>query len=566
MSRLPFLGAYADGKPAAIDLPRLLETRMLIQSASGFGKSWAVRRLLEVTAGQVQQLVIDPDGEYATLREKHDFVIAAAHDGDALAHPKTAALLARRLLETGVSAILDIYDLKPHERHAFVRIFLQALVDAPKALWRPVLTVVDEAHVYCPQVGESEAAGAVIDLATRGRKRGFGIVLATQRLSKLNKDAAAECLNKLIGRAGLDLDVKRAADDLGMTHREASEQLKKLEPGEFFAYGPALCPDVQRMKVGEVRTTHPKAGERSLVAPPKPTAAIKAVLPQLADLPKEAEQEARSLDDLKRELAAARRELTLANNARPGPSVADLKAAEDRGFASGVVESSQSNRRAAAATLKALRGALRQGIDTILDGAEQGLKEATALSAPHPITPVMPRPALGKPAASVQRPAPSSGSADASIGGGKRRMMIALAQNQSGLTKRKLSILVDIASTGGTFRIYLNELKGLGYVTKSGDLLRITPEGFDALGCYEPLPTGEALVSYWQTRLGNSGKRLMFDAIVGAYPGELSKEELASATDITASGGTFRIYLNELKALGLVEGKQALRASETLFA
>lgn len=55
----------ATGSP--IDLPRLLETRLLIQANSGGGKSWALRRLLEQTTDQVQQIVIDPEGEFASL-------------------------------------------------------------------------------------------------------------------------------------------------------------------------------------------------------------------------------------------------------------------------------------------------------------------------------------------------------------------------------------------------------------------------------------------------------------------------------------------------------------------
>jgi hypothetical protein len=54
-----------------------------------------------------------------------------------------------------------------------VRLFLEALVNAPKKLWHPALVVVDEAHVFCPETGEAESGDAVIDLATRGRKRGF---------------------------------------------------------------------------------------------------------------------------------------------------------------------------------------------------------------------------------------------------------------------------------------------------------------------------------------------------------------------------------------------------------
>ena len=164
------IGAWVDGGGVKLDLPRLLITRMLIQANSGGGKSWLLRKLFEATAGLVQQLIVDPEGEFASLREKHDLVIIAAAGGDAAAHPRTAALLAHRLLETEASAVLDISELKAHDRHAFVRIFFESLIDAPKALRHPVLVALDEAQLFAPEKGqgESEATEAVIDIATRG--------------------------------------------------------------------------------------------------------------------------------------------------------------------------------------------------------------------------------------------------------------------------------------------------------------------------------------------------------------------------------------------------------------
>ncbi len=61
-----------------IDLQKLLDTRALIVANSGGGKSYALRRLLEQTCNKVQQLVIDPEGEFFTLRQKHDYVGRAA--------------------------------------------------------------------------------------------------------------------------------------------------------------------------------------------------------------------------------------------------------------------------------------------------------------------------------------------------------------------------------------------------------------------------------------------------------------------------------------------------------
>src|SRR5260370_23980943 len=128
----------------SIDLPALLDTRLLIQANSGGGKSWLLRRILEQSHGKVQHIIIDLEGEFATLREKLDYVLAG-RDGDTPADPKSAALLARKLLELNVSAILDLYELHYQDRKHFVRLFLESMINAPKDLWHPCL-VVREGH------------------------------------------------------------------------------------------------------------------------------------------------------------------------------------------------------------------------------------------------------------------------------------------------------------------------------------------------------------------------------------------------------------------------------------
>lgn len=214
------------GPGVSVDVGRLVASRLLIQANSGGGKTRTLRRLLEQTHGKVQHLVIDPEGEYHTLREKFDYILAAPKGGDTAAHPRTAKLLAEKLLQLGVSAILDIYELDPYQRQAFVKVFLQALVDAPRELWHPALVVLDEAHVYAPEGKESESTRAVEALASRGRKRGYSLVVATQRLAKLSKNVAAECSNKLIGRCTLDVDIKRAAEELGFTTADRTDSAR----------------------------------------------------------------------------------------------------------------------------------------------------------------------------------------------------------------------------------------------------------------------------------------------------------------------------------------------------
>jgi len=299
------------------DLPTLRDTRLLIQSNSGGGKSWAIRRLLEQSHKKIQQLVLDPEGEFSTLREKYDYVIVGK-DGDTPAHPSTAKVLALKLLELQVSTICDLYELKARDRIQFVKIFLESLISAPKRLWHPVLVVIDEAQVFCPQATrkEVESASAVIDLATRGRKRGLCSVFATQRLSKLHKDACAELGNKLIGRTSLDIDQARAADEIGLRTKEERRQLRELKPGQFYAYGPALrngtgkvVNGVIQLKVGSVVSKHPKVGAKYAGSPPAPSNKVKTILSDLADLPEVAEKEVKDIMALRKENADLKRQL-----------------------------------------------------------------------------------------------------------------------------------------------------------------------------------------------------------------------------------------------------------------
>jgi len=120
-------------------------------------------------------------------------------------------------------------------------------------------------------------------LCSRGRARGFCAILATQRISKLGKDALGECNNKLIGRASLDVDMKRSNAELEFP--SSSQALKRLAPGEFYVFGPALSPEVRKITIGPVVTTHPKAGSRRQMSSIPPPQSLSSVLEALRALP-----------------------------------------------------------------------------------------------------------------------------------------------------------------------------------------------------------------------------------------------------------------------------------------
>ncbi|MES2201170.1 MAG: DUF87 domain-containing protein [candidate division FCPU426 bacterium] len=305
-------GTYGKHK-LQLDLTRLVETRLQVTASSGGGKSFALRQIVEQAYKKTHIIILDPEGEFRTLRPTHDFVVVGG-DGDVQLIPRHAATYAQKFLELGRDVIFDLYELEPHQRQAFVRDFLNAMVNAPRHLWHDVLVILDEAHEFAPEKSPAVSSGAVISMAAKGRKRGFALLLATQRPSKLSKDASAECQNKIIGLQNLPDDRKRAAEELGFTSKEELLTLRDMDQGEFYACGPAFIQDGGRLR-GITKTTlqlpktrPPKRGAGRAGAPVA-SAKLKAELKKLAALPQEAEAEVQTMVQLRTELAQIKNKL-----------------------------------------------------------------------------------------------------------------------------------------------------------------------------------------------------------------------------------------------------------------
>jgi hypothetical protein len=144
--------------------------------------------------------------------------------------------------------------------------------------------VIDEAHVFAPSAGAASRNRPRRSRALHaGAEARILRVLATQRISKLHKDAAAELLNKLIGRTGLDVDVKRAGDELGFD-KESAAASSRAQAGRVLRVRPGDRAEIQLVRTGDVVTTHPEAGHAGSAPPPAPTK-VRAVLAQLAGSP-----------------------------------------------------------------------------------------------------------------------------------------------------------------------------------------------------------------------------------------------------------------------------------------
>ena len=274
------MGLSTSGSPVTIDLEELLATRLLVQGNSGSGKSHLLRRLLEKSAGEVQQIVIDPEGDFVTLAERYGHLAIEAADHD----EKEIARAAARIREHRASVVLSLEGLEAEGQMRCAAAFLSALFEAPRDHWYPALVVVDEAQLFAPAGGGEVAEevrraslSAMTNLMCRGRKRGLAGIIATQRLAKLAKNVAAEASNFLMGRTFLDIDMARAADLLGMERRQA-EAIRDLPRGTFLALGPAVSRRPVSVAIGEVETRARSMSPKLVPLPSAPAEGLQGLL------------------------------------------------------------------------------------------------------------------------------------------------------------------------------------------------------------------------------------------------------------------------------------------------
>ena len=117
MSAPIIIGSGPAGAPISIDIEELLATRLLVQGNSGSGKSHLLRRLLEESAGIVQQVVIDPEGDFVTLAQPFGHVVI-----DAAAYaPGEIAQLGARIRQHRASVVLALDGKGPEDATAMWR-------------------------------------------------------------------------------------------------------------------------------------------------------------------------------------------------------------------------------------------------------------------------------------------------------------------------------------------------------------------------------------------------------------------------------------------------------------
>jgi hypothetical protein len=589
----------------------IMVQKAAILARTGAGKSTAAAAIVEeVLAAKQQVVIIDPKGDWWGLRASAEggadgsafpipvfggSSIAKTFDMDASA----GALFADTAAE-GASMILDLSEFSNAERNRFITDFAERFYRAKAQHDDPVLLVLEEADEVVPQrFGGDQArmVGAVERIVKRGRFRGIGVLLITQRSASLNKDVLTQIEVLVVmqttspqDRKAIDAWVENHPDEEKVA--ELSKGMAALKQGEAYIWSPSWLETFERVKFRRRHTYDagrtPGIGERRR----EPKLLSDVDIAKLGERMKAMVEKQKENDPvlLKREITRLKAEagrvqhtekvVTREKHVLRDSQIAHLDAVI--GHMNTLIEKFYKARDpiiialakvAPSAASSTPPAGPRAGTAGELVTHRKGQMDGAAVRAAAPAgNQHRPSGRGAEPTAAGtlprRTPAPRSGEPRApQLGRGERKILAAVAQHEGGVTRDQLTVLTGYKRSSRD--TYIQRLASAGLVQgaqNNGSLtIVVTDDGIRELGSdYQPLPTGDALREHWLGRL-TGGERAVLEIVVGAYPKAVDREHISEVTEYQRSSRD--TYLQRLSSRKLVVsvGRGEVRASDALF-
>lgn len=549
------------------------------------GKSSVMRGLVEgLLDRHMPVCIVDPKGDWWGLKLARDgkhagypVVIFGGEHADVPINAHSGAHVAELFATGNRPCLIDLGGWMVGERTRFWIDFASTLFKLTKGLrW----LVVDEVHNFAPKgkIMDPDSGKALHwtnRLASEGLGKGLAMIFASQRPQKVHNDTLTSAETLIAMRVLHPADRVAVADwvkgcgDLELGN-EVLNSLAQMDRGEGWAWSPEIGFGPSRIKYHLFKTYdsfRPQTAEDAQSLQGWAQVDLEEVKAKLATVVKEAE--ANDPKRLRVRISDLEREL------KKGHVPAGLLVEADsvgyvRGHEAGVAEGFNAGRSKGRADV--LEGNLLHLLKVARDKVQLANADLNEIiKGLLEIAPIVPAELQQRADTAVKHSVPFANWAKSPIPGegvklqrAERLILSALAQYPEGRSKVQVAILTGYAVGGGSFSNALGALRSAGRLDGDSNRMRITAAGLEALGPFEPLPTGKALLSHWLGQLGKAERKAL-EAVAEVYPRTLSKEQIASRAGYEAAGGSFTNALGRLRTLELIEGRREMKASEALF-
>jgi hypothetical protein len=526
----------------------------------GVGKTHTLTVLCEeLIAARAPVAILDPLGVLWGLRASKDgkseglaVIVLGGEHGDVPLEPGSGRVIADWVVAERRPCVLDLSGFRKAEQRRFVTDFGVRLYEANR---EPLHLVVDEADLFAPQrprPDETAMLGAFEDLVRRGRARGIGISLATQRPAVLHKDVLTQ-VGVLVALRVVGPQDRKAIEDWIEYHGSAAERkdvlasLGSLPIGTAWFWSPGWLGLLKRVKVRDRQTfdssATPKLGAKRIEPQKLAPVDLDALRGRIAETIERAAAD--DPDLLRRRIAELEQEIERLAADAPEPERVEVPVLSEEAIArlERAAEGLEKNGIAAVEAARDLIAALPP--HELLPGGRVGERRALPdVVVRRAIKPAPPNKL--KPESEWPKPTGTG----ANLGKVERLILTVLAQQRGkSMTRERLALLVGYHQNAKGFTNGLGALRGRGCV----EGLAITQQGLAELGPYEALPTGRRLLEwYCANKLSAPEAKILRAIATGDYSHQ--RDALAEAVAYHPNAKSFTNGLGRLRGLGLVEG------------
>jgi len=539
----------------------------------GAGKTNAARALAEeMFAAGLPFVAIDPVGSWYGLRADKDgkaagglpiFIFGGDH-GDVPLTRGSGDLVADIIVNDRLACIIDLsgFDSEADKKAfllAFARRFYQKNRD-------PIHLFLEEADDYIPQnpmKDELQLKRAWENIVRRGRGRGIGMTLITQRSAVVNKDVLTQVETLFVMRTTGPQDIK-AIEGWTKYHDFGHDLLSKLsglEDGEAYVWSPHFLKTNKRFKFRMSTTFDSGATPKNL----KGTAARK--IATLRDV---------DVDKLKGRIEATVEKVKLENPALLRGEVARLKQQQLVDNAEIQRLHTELSKAKPPVDLKGLN-ALIEKLAVASEKTEGAVNKLHGMVKASPMTSGQVARVKDVPLTYAQRvpsrkplelPAGARTDGEFKLQACPRSLLeVLVVHYPKSLKASAVSILSGYLVKSSGFQNGLSTLRVAKLIVGKSDALTATELGCSVAGEVSALPSGKDLLEYWKNKLDKCPATLLqviYDAGVMREQA-VAKKYIAEHAGYSESSSGFQNGLSTLRTLELITGYKEMKAADTFY-
>lgn len=587
-----------------------LESAIGILGKRGRGKTGLVKVLMEeMVRVKLPFIAFDPVGVMWGIRSSLDgtgpglpvLIVGGSH-GDIPLDKKAGSEVANAIVQANVSTIIDFSEVSKTIYRQFVRDFSRTLFSINDI---PRMVIIEEASELVPQrlrPDLAETFESVERLVSRGRNKGIGVTMVSQRPATINKDVLTQVDSLFVFGLTSPQDRKalrewvEAKDDEGRI-KEFEDGIAGLQKREAWFWSPeAFGGAFKKIKIRLFKTFHPDKTHlrRKGLLKNKPVTTdvpsiIKKLGTQMERLSKE-KTELASAPVLKSQIRKLEKELEKAK-AKPVPTPHELLKARSGGLEEArrqtttIIQDAKKQ-------CKEIEEVYQKHITTLTSGIKQRdalLGNITALtekalppidlnfkkpqrvliggtkssgmahappSPPQPTPKITPKPTTPDTVAPRPEIQPFNNESDKKLGRCSRKVYAVMYANPDRVfSKTQLALLSEYRHTSGGFATALSDLRTRGLIKGTG-VVGFSLDAPDS-SIIEGVECGVLSLDYWKDNLPRCSREI-FSFLLKNPSTQYARDTIAENTftpegePYQSTSGGFATALSKLRTLGLI--------------